>query len=273
MSKCAFSAQALSALIPTVRALEGRVELQLDYVATSGAAGATSPYGAEDLVGDRYQLCAKEQGSTAAWLTFLSCQNQDLQHIPDNADACAKLARLEPAPLRACAEGSRGSELLSASVRRSAKRNVSGTPTIFINGASYTGGRTKGFLGRALCAALPEPRPPVCNALPEAVAVPVTIVADQSCTSEACGYANFKRYLDFTLEGAQILEVDARSATGSKLLASIGNPPTPLALFASEVEKERDAFGRLQAAGMAPLPGGAGYAMVIRSDVAEKRAP
>ncbi len=74
MSKCAFSAQLFTALIPTVKALEGRAELQVDYVASVDAAGTTSPYGNGDLSGDRYQLCAKDQGSTEAWLTFLTCQ-------------------------------------------------------------------------------------------------------------------------------------------------------------------------------------------------------
>ncbi len=273
MSKCAFSAKALTALIPVVKAFGGRATLQLDYVARHDGTRTTSPYGDDDLSGDRYQLCARDQGTTDSWLTFLSCQNADWEHVPTNVPVCAERAALDAGLLRECANGERGKELLRASLQRSERRNVSGTPTIFINGKGYQRGRTQDALARSLCAAIGGLRPAACDGLPEPVAVPVTIVGDGGCTADACGYRNFVRFLDFSLEGVEVLEVDSRSAAGRKMLASLGDPPTPFALFSTAIEKEREIFGSLQRAGMAQLPDGAGYAMVIRDQTAAQAQP
>jgi hypothetical protein len=84
----------------------------------------SSFHGYDEVVGDRYQLCAREldpEPPHAKWLAFERCQNgvagaAGIGAIPKNSEKCAKRADIEYSALRACAEGERGLALYRDSV-------------------------------------------------------------------------------------------------------------------------------------------------------------
>ena len=120
----------------------------------------SSFHGYGEVMGDRFQLCAKEQlggaGGAAAWLAFEACQNgiggaAGIGDIPQNSEKCAAKAALDWPLLRACATGDAGLALFRRSVFYTSDHNITydtlvpgsgkleNIPVVHIGGEALTG--------------------------------------------------------------------------------------------------------------------------------------
>ncbi len=262
MASCPFSADAMTQLLQSKVLRDRAVKLEVDYVAAVDESGVHSPYGEADLLAARAQLCAHADHPEDKWLAYLSCAFSDLGKGSKTPAFCAAKAEIPWPALEACATGSRGQQLLRASVQESIAAHVQAAPEVFIADKRHAQARTTSLLTRAICDAMSGERPVVCTQLPEPVAVAVTLVS-ASCAEPPCGDTRFSDFLNYTLEAPQILEVDAESALGQRAIAAAG-VGAPFALFDLGIEQEAAAFERLKAAGMRPIAAH-GYVLPLSS--------
>eukprot|EP01051_Picozoa_sp_SAG22_P004368 SAG22_NODE_231_length_14551_cov_22.298090_18_plen_357_part_00 len=132
----------------------------------------SSFHGYEEVVGDIYQLCARQLDETAhktKWLEFEACANGGLdgilgiEEIPKNSARCAKAAGLDFAALHACAAGGAGLAMFKASVFYTSDRHIKydtlipgsgkleNIPVVHIDGRPFTGFDAYANLTSRLC--------------------------------------------------------------------------------------------------------------------------
>jgi hypothetical protein len=116
----------------------------------------SSFHGYDEVMGDRYQLCAHELGKGSAWLEFEACQNGvggavGIADIPKNSEKCAKQAAIDWGQLSACATGEQGLALFKTSVYYTSDHNITydtlvpgsgkleNIPVVHIAGKAFTG--------------------------------------------------------------------------------------------------------------------------------------
>jgi hypothetical protein len=125
-------------------------------------------HGYDEVMGDRYQLCAKELGQGAAWLEFEACQNgvggaAGIGDIPQNSERCAKQAAIDWTQLSTCATGEHGLALFKNSVYYTSDHNITydtlvpgsgkleNIPVIHIAGEPFTGFDAYNNLTQRIC--------------------------------------------------------------------------------------------------------------------------
>lgn len=257
MSKCPFAGKLLQNLIPVMTRLGNRVDLTIHYIGRDSDGKLTSMHGDEEVQGDILQLCASDLGGTGGMLAFIGCQLREetaWEKIPEGWEACATLAGLEIPAMQQCLEGGRGTSLLRASFLAAKEQGATGSPTIYIAGAPYKGGRSEISLSRHLCRMMTEPWDPYCSQIPPPIPVPVTIVSDRRCTQKGCDPERFIHFLEVTFEGARIAELDYATPEGKALYERAGLPHLPIAVFGPDVVKEEHGYSRLQKR-LAQMPG------------------
>ena len=206
----------------------------------------TSMHGEQEGQGDVLQLCAHDLGDFDQWLSFVKCQNDDWRKIPEGWEKCAENAKLDTKKMKECLEGDKGQELLRASFEASREKKATGSPTIFLAGEPYRGGRSEASFGRALCGKFEKEQPAYCDDIPAPVKVPVTVVADERCKGRGCDPKRFLSFITHTFEGAEIKELDYSDEEGKALFEKSGEKFLPIAVFGPEVEKEEAGYNRLK---------------------------
>jgi hypothetical protein len=258
MSKCPYGAKMMAAITPNVKAMRDRVNLDVYYVGRVKGAKLDSMHGQEEVQGDILQLCARELGDLDKWLDFISCQNEDLTSIPVGWDACAQRVGLDVAAMKTCSEGTQGKKLAKDSFNLSEKKKVVASPTVFLDGQPYKGGRGASIFGKMLCAKMGAGAPPYCATIPEPQPMTVTIVGDKKCTTKSCDTSRFLNFVKNTFSAADVRLVDYSEPEGKQRFEASGQQYLPLAFFPLEVEKEKEGFDRLKRR-MAKLPDGSSY--------------
>lgn len=246
MSKCPFGVKVMQAITPVIEKMGDSVDFNVHYIGREKDGELTSMHGEQEVKGDIIQLCASEIGDRATWLEFLKCQNENWRKIPEGWEDCAKTAKLDSAKMKSCVDGDQGKNLLKESFKVSTEKKATGSPTIFLNGEPYRGGRSETSFGRAICGKMEEPKAAYCKDIPAPVKVPVTIVADKRCTGRGCDPKRFMSFISHTFEGAEIKELDYSDAEGKTLFEKSGQKFLPIAVFGPEVEKEEAGYNRLK---------------------------
>ena len=246
MSKCPFGVKVLQAITPVIEKMGDRVEFNVNYIGREKDGELTSMHGDQEVKGNILQLCAKEIGGNASWLEFLKCQNENWRKIPEGWEDCAKTAKIDVAKMKGCYEGDQGKKLLKESFNISNEKKATGSPTIFLAGEPYRGGRSETSFGRAICGKMKEPKAAYCKDIPAPVKVPVTVVADKRCTGRGCDPKRFLSFVSHTFEGAEIKELDYSDAEGKALFEKSGQQFLPIAVFGAEIEKEEAGYNRLK---------------------------
>ncbi|MFC1711660.1 thioredoxin domain-containing protein [Patescibacteria group bacterium] len=122
-----------------------------------------SLHGEQELNQDVREICAWNMGDEAKWWDFVDRVNKSCTY--ENADTCweehATAAGLDAAAISQC-EQQQASNLLSGQLDIVTKFKVQGSPTIYINGVLYQGGRTPEDYKTAICASFKNP-PEECN--------------------------------------------------------------------------------------------------------------
>jgi len=246
MAKCPFGVKVMQAITPVIEKMGGAVDLKVNYIGREKDGELTSMHGDAEVKSDILELCAREVGDFDTWLAFMKCVNEDWRKLPEGWEKCASTAKIDTAKLKTCSEGEKGKELLKASFKLAEDKKATGSPTIFLAGEPYKGGRTESSFGRALCAAFKDTKPKYCADIPAPVKVPVTVVGDKRCTARSCDTKRFLAFITNTFEGAEVKELDFADADGKALFEKTGEQFLPVAIFGAEVEKEETGYNRLK---------------------------
>jgi hypothetical protein len=246
MSKCPFGVKVLQAITPVLEKMGENVDFNVYYIGREKDGELTSMHGEQEVQGNIIQLCANEHGDNDAWLSFLKCQNEDWRKIPEGWEKCAESAKLDVKKVKECYEGEEGQKLLRESFKVSQEKRATGSPTIFLAGEPYRGGRSEASFGRAICAKFEKGKPKYCEDIPAPVKVPVTVVADKRCQGRGCDPKRFLAFITHTFEGAEIKELDYADAEGKELFDKSGEQFLPIAVFGPDVEKEETGYRRLK---------------------------
>ncbi len=291
MSHCPYGVQAENGLFPALNALGGDVDLSLAYIAdeTPGADGKpavfNSMHGPKEAEEDMRQLCARKI-YPVKWLDYALARNTEI-----NSDwkPAALKAGLDPQQLEICVSSGEGRTLFSESIKTAKARKADSSPTIYIDGMEYKGGRSEKSFTLALCGALKargQAEPEACrnaSSLPDEPAggggdcgdAPVPVRFNIQVVKESgCGECA-PTLLDALKQrhpAAVVTLVEASSPDGKALIAQHGARALPLYVLGKKVEKENgfsdllnSYYGR-SAGGYVIKPGPETYTPTVRLD-------
>ena len=237
MSKCPFGTQVEKAIKPVLDEIGDSVDFHLDYIVNEANGTFTALHGQPEVDGNILQLCAiKHYPNPREYMKFIECQNQSMRQIPTGWERCAEQAGLAKDKIDSCFKGEEGKTLLRASMKRAKDAKAQGSPTIYIGGESYQGGRSKNDFMRAICGQMKSGKPDACAKIPEPVLVKATVLTDKRCKN--CRVEGLQRTLKARFfPKLEIKTVDYSTPEGKKLYAKIGEKNLPLWLFEAGVEK------------------------------------
>jgi hypothetical protein len=181
MSKCVYGTQAVNAIAPVLKQLEGNVNFNMNYIVTETSTGNfDSLFGQDGVKGDIVQLCAIKY-EPEKYMDLVVCMNRNFQTIPNNWESCANELNLDVNKIKSCYEGNEGKDLLSESAKESNTAGATGSPTIYLDGKAYNGGRSERDFLRAICNLL-ETKPDACTQIPEEPQVNLLVLSDDRCS-------------------------------------------------------------------------------------------
>ena len=181
MAQCPFGVQVVNGVIPTLKKLGKAIDFNLYFIGQEKEDGAlSSMHGDNEVKGDLLEVCAMKADPVKT-LDLLLCMNKEYRKIPENFDGCATEAKMDGAKIKACADGDEGKALLKASFNASKEKQATGSPTIFVNGERYKGGRTDTEFMRNFCTAFKTAKPQACNDIPAPKKVDLTVLTDARC--------------------------------------------------------------------------------------------
>jgi predicted DsbA family dithiol-disulfide isomerase len=235
MSQCPFGVEAENGIAPVLKKFGGDVDFVLGFIGDSQADGKfTSMHGEKEVNGDKVQVCAIKH-APYQYMDMILCMNKNAQGIPDNWEDCAKNAGLPVEKIKTCYGGEEGNGLLKTAFEAAKAKNARGSPTIFINDKPYSGARSEIAFSRAICNAYPNKKPSLCDAIPQPVKVPITILSDKRCKDCNTDFLNMR--LKQSIPSAEIKVVDWSDDEGKKLYADLKLTVLPVILMGKEIEK------------------------------------
>ncbi len=248
MSQCPYGVKVENALIPVKEQLGDALALNFEYIGKEEGGSFSSLHGDNEVKGDMAQLCAAEQLGGKA-LDFIACQNDNPKEVAENWESCAKDVGIDVDKLTSCVEGQEGHDLLAASFARSADKKVTGSPTMFVNGERYQGGRSTSQLLRALCSELGDEGPQACKDLPEPPTVEAVFLSDARC--DECDLHKVEPKLKGDLAGLHVTYMDYGTAEGKALYDELkaADPDftnLPAILLDDSVKKDTDGYPHLK---------------------------
>lgn len=201
------------------------LDVRVDWIGSVGTNGELeSMRGDLEVAADSVQVCAAAHAPR--WFDILACQSQEPNREKGAAswDACAEKIGLAASAIdevRRCATGDEGRGLLTKSFAASRNRNASGSPTIYVDGESYSGPRgPRGFL-RTICQSwMVQPQP--CK---EIRPLDVAVLGDERCAD--CRAGSLRNMLETKLDAPTIRELDVLSTDGAALYAKLGPVDLP----------------------------------------------
>ena len=158
MSFCPYGQQAEEGLGPAVKALNGTIKFEPHFIVSPDG---TSLHGANEVTEDERQLCILQNYSQAAWWSYVTyfdnnCTVGTINGSLGTPDGCwqkaAAAAGIDAAKVQSCIAAD-GQTLLAAEEVATATNQVASSPTIYINGVSYSGGRDAASFQSGICAA------------------------------------------------------------------------------------------------------------------------
>jgi hypothetical protein len=247
MAQCPFASELLKELLPVIRRLGPSVQLQFDFVGTPVEGGWSSAHGAGEMLAEKLMLCAEAVAGEGPALEFLQCQLDQTELPPSGWQHCAEQSGLDGKSLASCAFEARGNELLEKSYASADRRKATSSPSLFIAGRRYDGGRSGAFLLRSLCAAMTVPHP-YCAAAPQPPAGRVTLLVDRRCTDPECDPNVAEHFVLSTFAGATVHQVDWSSPEGRALVTTAGITRLPAFVLDPDLQKDEWGFSRVRSA-------------------------
>jgi hypothetical protein len=247
MSQCPYGVEAENGVIAARKLLGGALDVKLAFIGDGQPGALSSMHGPDEVKGDLAQICAQKQ-DPAKLLDLVACMNEDPRSVAEGWRACATRVGMDAAALAACTEGDEGQRLLAASFAEASKRGATGSPTMFLAGKPYEGGRKGPDLARAVCEAAGDGKPSACSSLPAPPVVRAIFLSDERC--KACDIRALEPRLKGELGGLVVEHVDYGTDKGKALYAELhAAAPSlrlPAALLGPEVEKDEDGYATLK---------------------------
>lgn len=152
MSFCPYGIQAEQAMKPVVDLLGSKVTIEPHFIVSISGTTVSSLHGEYEAKEDMRQACIwKNYGQTTFW-KYVDYINNNCDKT--NIDTCwkdaAKNASVSVTKIETC-QTNEGLDLMKAEEALSTKNGVSGSPTLIINGVSYSGSRTPEAYKQAIC--------------------------------------------------------------------------------------------------------------------------
>ena len=171
MAFCPYGTQAEAVMKPVVDLLGSKADIRLRYITTvagTTADSVNSLHGPTEAQEDLRQICIQKYYPEKLW-TYIARFNEACYPASGNTEtqkACwmnvSARAGIDIAKSTACASGPEGISLLKADEADSNKNGASGSPTLIINGVTYSGARTPEAYKQAICNSF-ENAPAECN--------------------------------------------------------------------------------------------------------------
>ncbi|MBW2985616.1 GILT family protein [Candidatus Woesearchaeota archaeon] len=242
MSQCPYGTQVEDAVYPVLQKLGNNVDFNINYIATDLGNGQFSAlHGQPEVLGNIVQLCAMKY-NPENYMSMIVCQNKNAKSIPGNWEQCAKDNDLDVKKIKTCYEGDEGKQLLSVSAKKTNQIGATGSPTIYLNGQSYGGGRTTSDFMRSICNEFSD-APAACSDLPKSKEVSLTVLTDGRC--KECDVSGLISSLKGLFPGLKITTLDYNSREGTNLYASLNLKYLPSLLFDDSV-KEGEGYSNIQ---------------------------
>ena len=240
MAQCPYGVQAEAAFKDVVSKFGPDLDLHVEYIGQSASGGdPSSMHGPNEVKGDLTQVCVQKYAPAKAF-DFILCQNENNKEVATNGAACATKLGIPADKVTACADGQEGKDLLLASFKRSQEKGASGSPTIFIAGNKYEGGRKPTDFMKAICSGATGKKPAGCSDIPESPKVNVTILSDNRCGPD-CDPKRMEGSIRGKVGNPIVTTLDYTSAEGKRLFASVKPTMLPAALFDSTLDADKDA--------------------------------
>ena len=160
MSFCPYGTQAEDAMKPVVDLLGSSANIQVHYIATVQGdilESISSLHGPTEAVEDVRQLCIMENYDQTTFWNYVMDLNANCVSLYNDAtayDTCWKNAAsqngIDANQIQTCID-SEGVGLISADAQLASLNQVSGSPTLIINGVRYSGARTPEGYKQAIC--------------------------------------------------------------------------------------------------------------------------
>lgn len=241
MSKCPYGVQAENAFKDVVEKFGGDVDFKVEFIGNQGPDGNfNSLHGPTEVVGDTYQVCAEKY--SAKWFDTILCQNKGVQQVDSNWEGCAQEAGIPTdtiGKVTACAQGQEGKDLLGASFKRATEKGVRGSPTIYIGGQEYQGGRKASDFMKGICQAYTGAKPAICSDIPESPKVNVTLLGDKRCAE--CDTKRLEGTIRQRVGNPIISSLDYSDAAGKKIFDAIKPAKLPAVVFDSTLDADKEA--------------------------------
>ncbi|MFH0936220.1 MAG: thioredoxin domain-containing protein [Candidatus Woesearchaeota archaeon] len=162
MSQCPYGVQAEQPMGDVLKLLKDKIDFELRFIATANSDGTfTSLHGEPEVNGDLIQVCVMKQNPDK-YFDFILCQNKDNKNIDTNWEQCANSNGLDANKLKTCWQGNEGKQLLTENIKAAEENDVSGSPTLLINGVDYQGQRTSEAFKQGICSGF-NSQPSECN--------------------------------------------------------------------------------------------------------------
>jgi predicted DsbA family dithiol-disulfide isomerase len=244
MSKCPYGVQAENALGPVMKQLGAGLQVHVDYIGQGEPGKLNSMHGPSEVTGDIAQLCAAKQSQEKAF-DFILCQNENVKAMDTSGKDCATKVGLDAALLDTCMSGDEGQQLLAASFRASGERKATGSPTIYLDGQKYMGGRKTNDLLRAVCGTYGADAPQACKDLPVPPKVTATFLTDSRC--KECDLKGLEGKLKGTFAGLEITTLDYNTPEGKAMYEQLQAADAsfrmlPAVVFDPGVEKDTEGY-------------------------------
>ena len=247
MSQCPYGTEVVDAVAAAHEQLAGAVNLDIQFIGDGQAGNLQSMHGPNEVAGALAQVCAMEIAPDR-YLQMITCQNENARQVATNWRPCAEKAGIDADTLAGCMEGDHGQELLAASFDRAKQKGADGSPTIFLDGEPYTGGRKPRDFLKAICSATKGEKPAACNNIPEPPRVTATFLSDKRC--KECDIRGVEGKLKGMLGGLVVTHMDYGTPEGKalyqQLVAAGGNKHLPAILLGAEVEKDTEGYPGLK---------------------------
>lgn len=219
MSQCPFGVQVDNGIKPVLDKLGNAVEFNRHFIGQEKEGQLSSMHGENEVKGNLLQICAAKH-YPKTYMDLVFCMNKNYREIPNNFDGCATEAKVDGAKIKSCADGEEGKGLLKASFAASKEKQASGSPTIFVNGERYKGGRTENDFLRNICNAYkPENKPEACKSIPAPKKVDLTVLTDARCKN--CVVDPIINQMKNIFPGMVEKKIDYGTEEGKKLYETI----------------------------------------------------
>ncbi|NOZ01196.1 MAG: hypothetical protein GXP54_04825, partial [Deltaproteobacteria bacterium] len=240
MSHCPFGVQVLNGIAPVLKKMGDNIDFKLYFIGNNQDGKLTSMHGDTEVLGDKYELCTKKYApENYKYMDVIVCMNKNVRQIPSNFDACADAAKVDKAKIKACAEGEEGTKLLTESFKVSKEKGARGSPTMFVGGEKYRGGRQEAQFMRGICSKFKGTKPAACKDIPEPKKIALKVLTDKRC--KECYPDRIVKQLKNMFPGLDSTTLDYGTPEGKKLYDSLkdkGVKMLPAFLFAPVVAED-----------------------------------